>query len=305
MYCWSVSWYGFIQKYFGVFFTAAMALGLFLPEFFMPVSERIILILSTVMTLTFLTVDLKSVWKNLKRLHEIGAIVLFSKAVIPLLLYLAAAPFGQTFSIGVLLLGLTPFAAVSPTLAGLIGGDTEYVIVCQVASTLLAPIYMPALLLFYAGAEITVDAVQMFKTLFFLIIIPFGISLVIRPVIPKLILKTKKYFSALTILLISLLITGIMSGASEPIMENPLKAVPLTGAVFVLGAVLAATGWFVFFFMDMRKRIGLSVASLYVNIGLTAVIAAEFFEPEVMLLVVLYELPANIFPAIMKRIFSE
>lgn len=305
LYCGAVSWYGFIQKYFGLFFAAGIALGLWLPGFFRPVSEHVILILSVVMSLTFLSIDLKAAWENLKRFHNVGAALLISKAVFPLLLYFAARPFGEAVSIGVLLLGLTPFAAVSPTLTKLIGGDTEFIIICQVAVTLLAPFYMPALLLLFAGASIEVDVLQMMKTLIFLILIPFGISLVLRPLIKPVIAATKKYYSALTILLITLLLTGLLSGAAEPIMSNPLKALPMGIIAFVLGMVLSAAGWFGFFFLDRRKRIGLSVANLYMNIGLTAVIAAGFFGADVMLFILLYELPANLFPGILGRIFSR
>ena len=305
LYCLAVSWYVFIQKYFGIFFAAGIVLGLGLPDFFQPVSENVILILAAVMSLTFLTIDLKAAWANLKRFHTVGAALFISKAVIPLLLYFAARPLGDAVSIGVLLLALTPFAAVSPTLTKLIGGDTEFIILCQVSNTLLAPFYMPALLLLYAGAEIDIDAVQMMKTLVFMILIPFGISLVLRPLVPRVIERTKKYYSAVTILLISLLLAGVLSGAAGPITENPLKTLLPAGLTFALGALLSAAGWFVFFFLDRRKRIGLSVSNLYMNIALTAVIATGFFGPDVILFILLYEIPANLFPALLGRIFRE
>ncbi len=300
-----MSWYAFIQKYFGAFFAAGLALGLFFPDFFSPVSERVVLILGTVMTMIFLTIDLKSVILNLKRFHHIGAALFVSKAVFPLLIYLAARPLGEPVSIGVLLLCLTPFAAVSPTITRIIGGDTEFIIICQVLLTLLSPFYMPALLLLYAGAVIELDILQMMKTLVFLILIPFGISLVLRPLLKKAVERTKKYYGAFTIILISVLLSGLLSGASEPITANPLRALPLAGLAVGLGVILSAAGWFGFFFLDRKKRIGLSAANLYMNVGLTAVIAAGFFGAETMLFILLYELPANLLPAALGRIFKD
>ena len=297
-----MNWYKFIQKYFGAFFALGIALGLLLPDFFIPVSERVLLILGIVITLTFLTIDLKAAATNLRRLHHLGAALIISKAVLPLILYLAARPLGDAVSIGVLLLSLTPFASVSPTLTKIVGGDTEFVLLCMVLTTLLAPLYMPFLLLLYAGAEIELDVLQMMKTLFLLIIIPFGISLVLRPLFKRAIETTKRYYGAVTILLITLLLTGLLAGVSEPIMADPLKALPMAGWAILLGTLLSSAGWFLFFFLDRKKRLGLSVANLYMNIGLTAVIAASFFEADVMLFIMMYELPANLMPALIGKI---
>ena len=162
---------------------------------------------------------------------------------------------------------------------------------------------MPALLLLFAGTRIELDPVQMTKTLVLLIFIPFVLALVLRPFFGNAINKTKKYYSAITIILISLLMTGLMTGASAPIRERPFAALPVAVEAVALGIILPLSGWFVFFFLDKKKRLGLSVSSLYMNIGLSAVIASSFFSPEVMLFILIYEIPANIFPAFIARIF--
>jgi BASS family bile acid:Na+ symporter len=292
----------FIQKYFGVFFAAGIALGFFFPGFFMPVSNWIMFLLGSVITLTFLTLDLRAAAVNLKQFHHIGAAMIISKVVLPFILFQLARPFGSDISIAVLLLTLTPFAGVSPTLTKILGGDAEFILLNQVLLTLLAPLYLPALLLLYAGAEIQIDVLAMMKTLLFLIIIPFTISLIIRPVLKQLVERTKRYYGAANILLISLLLTGIIAGTAEQIKENPLKALPMTGCALILGLLLMFAGWFCFFFLDRKKRIGLSVGNIYMNIGLSAVIAAPYFSPGVMMFILIYELPANILPGLIGKI---
>ena len=297
-----MSWYGFIQKYFGIFFAAGLALGLFFPRFFMPVTEHVMLILCTVMVMVFLTIDLQSASANIRKFHLVAAAVLISKVALPFLIYQLAKPLGETVSLAILLLCLTPFAAVSPTLTRILGGDTEFILLLQIITTLLAPFYMPFLLLLYAGAQIELDAVQMVKTLIYLIIIPFGISLVIRPLLGKLVKKTRKYYSALTILLIALLISGLITKASQPLLQDPLRTLPMAAIALALGVLLIFTGWFTFFFLDRKKRVGMAVSTLYMNIGLTAVLSAAFFTPEVMLFVLIYEIPANLLPGFIGRI---
>ena len=297
-----MSWYSFVQKYFGLFFAAGMALGFFFPGVFMPIGDRILLILGAVVTLTFLTLDLGEAAANLKRFHNVAGAVLISKTVIPFLLYRLTLPLGQDFSVGVLLLTLTPFAAVSPTLTGIIGGDTEFTLLTQVIQTLLAPFYMPFLLLLIAGETINLDALSMMKTLIILIIIPFCISLAARSLLRPVILKTGKYYGAITIILITVLLMGLLAGIAAPVREAPEEALKMSASALLLGILLMLAGWFGFFFLDRRKRLGMAVGNLYMNIGLTAVIAAGFFSPGVMMLVLMYELPANLYPAILGRV---
>ncbi|MDC7125302.1 MAG: bile acid:sodium symporter [Spirochaetales bacterium] len=300
-----MKWYSFIQKYFGAFFAAGILLGLFLPRVFLPISDYVLLILGSVMTLTFLTIDYKAILNNLKKAHVIGITILILKVILPFIFYTIAKPLGETVSIGILLLTLTPIATVAPTLTKLMKGDTEFIIILQTLTTLLSPIYMPALLLFFAGTKIEIDTMQMVKTLIFLILIPFCLSLLIRPLFKVTIQKTQKYFGAVTLLLITILLTGLLAGASAPIMKNPIKAFPLALIAFGLGIILPLTGWFVFFFFDKKKRIGLSISTLYMNIGLTAVIAYGFFDADVILFILLYELPANLIPSVLEKIYPR
>jgi BASS family bile acid:Na+ symporter len=254
------------------------------------------------MTLVFLSVDLDAAVANLKKFHNIALVFVITKAVFPFLLFHLFRPFGTEIATAVLLLSLTPFAAISPTLTKVLNGDTEFILLVQIIMTLTAPLYMPFLILLIAGAEVELNVLQMMKTLVFLILIPFGISLIIRLLFPGTVKKTKKYFSAVTILLIALLITGLIAGASGPITAEPFKALPIAGFSVILAVILILSGWFGFFFLDKKKRIGLSVSNLYMNIGLSAVVASGFFSDTVLLFVLIYELPANLLPQLLGRL---
>ena len=295
----------FVQKYFGLLFAAAMATGLLLPGIFLPVAEYTMLILGAVITLTFITIDLKEVLTNLKGFHRIVSVLLITKLILPFILYRLSIPLGPAISIGILMLTLTPFASVSPTVTGILGGDTEFVLVNHVLQTLIAPFYMPLLLLLFAGTSINIDVIGMMKNMLFLILIPFGLSLIIRPIFRKTITRVKPHVSAINILLICLLLTGLLASASCDITADPLKALPMAGIAFLLGIILVATGWYCFLFFDRRKRIGTVVSNLYMNIGLTAVLAAGFFSSEVVLFILLFELPANLLPGLLGRIFNR
>ena len=296
-----MSWYGFIQKYFGLFFAASMAAGLFLPEKLIFLADWSLPILGCVMGLTFLSIDLEAAFRNLKRLKLIGSIFLVTKGLLPLLIFFAAGPLGPTVQTAALLLSLTPFAAISPTLTRIVGGDAELILVEQVVQTISAPIYLPLFFRLIAGTAIEIDTMQMVKTLVFLIIIPLIVTSAARVPARTLITRTRKYYGALSIILISALLCGLLASASGPVTSDPLKTLPLAGFAVALAVFLMASGWFGFFFLGPKQRIGISLGNVYMNIGLSAVLAADFLGPDVLLFVLLYEFPANLLPPLLRR----
>lgn len=300
-----MSWYGFIQKYFGIFLCLGLGIGLIFPSFFKPVSSYALPILGIVMLITFISIDIQHAISSLSKFHNIALVFLLTKAIIPLLLYHLSKPLGSEISIAIFMLGITPFASISPTLTGLLGGDTEFILLNQVLMTLLAPLYMPFLIMLVLGADVQLNPVQMIKTLVSLIFIPFVLSLLIRPIFKKAINRTKKYYGAINILLIMIFLCVLLSTAAEKILKNPLHNLPLLGWGYMLGFFLIISGWLLTFFLDRKKRIGLSVANSYMNIGLTAAVAAGFFGYEVLLFILVYEIPANTLPVLMREIITH
>ncbi len=295
-----MSWYGFIQKYFGLFFGLGILIGLIFSSVFGGYKNLVLPLLGTVMLFTFLSIDIRQALSNLKKFHNIAAVFIITKVILPILLYHLAKPLGADISIAVFMLCITPFASISPTLTTLLEGDTEFILLNQILMTLLAPFYMPILIMLVLGAEVQLNPVQMVKTLTYLIFVPFALSLIIRPLLKSAVLKTKKYFGAINILLIMAVICILLATAAGSILENPLQTLPQLGLSYLLGVILILSGLFIPFFLDRKKRIGLSVSVLYMNVGLTAVVASGFFSPEVLLFILIYEIPVNTLPTLMR-----
>ena len=77
-----MTWYSFIQKYFGYFFAVGLGLGFFCPVFFAPLTSYVILILATVMTFTFLTIDFRLALDSFKSFHKIAITLVILKVVL-------------------------------------------------------------------------------------------------------------------------------------------------------------------------------------------------------------------------------
>jgi BASS family bile acid:Na+ symporter len=184
-------------------------------------------------------------------------------------------------------------------------GDTAFLLVQLVISSLLTPFLFPLMLKLVAGAVISLDTMDMMVMLMKLIFIPFVLSLLLRKFGPSIIEETKHRYGGISVLLITILLLGIVAKGSPTIKGRLLESLPEIGLAFLLGLFLIASGYFPFLFLEKEKRICLALGNLFMNVGLTLVIASQYFSADVVLFCLVYELPANTLPVAMQRLFAE
>ena len=61
--------------------------------------------------------------------------------------------------------------------------------------------------------------------------------------------------------------------------------------LFTVSALLHTIGWFIFWKGKLKDNIAGSLSLGYMNLSLATVLAAQYFGPEVLLVVLLFELP--------------
>ena len=88
----------------------------------------------------------------------------------------AFAPYSTAMAIGIILVGCCPGGVSSNIMSFLCKGDVAYSVGMTCASTLLAPVLTPLLVLWLAGAKVDVDAIGMFKQILIVTIIPIAIG---------------------------------------------------------------------------------------------------------------------------------
>lgn len=292
----------FIQRHFALFLISAIVLGYLFPKPFDFLYDCSLFILGTVMVLSFLSLDLSSLKREIRRPGSLAVTLVIAKFLIPGLLFLVIRPFHPTLAVAVLLVSATPFATVSPAISRLCGGHGEFSLVLLVITTLLSPLTLPATMRLFAGASLAIDLPGMAKTLLQLIIAPFLIAHLLHRFLPGPVEKQKANYGSYSVILIFVLLLGLIARGAPEIRAN-LSLIPLYGgAVMVLGIVLGLSGGFLFFPLTREKRISLSVGLIYVNVGLSILLAAKYFSPPVMLFALLYEIPANLLPGIVKAV---
>lgn len=296
-----MSWIDFIKKHFSLFYLLGILVGYIFSGPLRFLEHAIIPLLAVVMTLSFLSIDIGSLKAAAASVHIYLLIIGVFKVLLPGLLYFAVLPFSPEIALALLLLTATSMAIISTVLTDLLSGDTAFILMLVVFSTLIAPFQMPLVLRLFAGRDIEIDALSMMITLIKLILVPFGISMIIRFLLPNLVKKTKYSYSAVSVLLSTAVLMAVLTNGADYIRSD-LGRVPLMlGPVFAFGGLNAMLGYHGLFLLSKKRRIGLSVSTLYMNIGLSVIIAVKYFSPAVLMFCVLYELPANTIPGLIKR----
>ena len=295
-------WHEVISKFFGIIFLLALVLGFLLPGVFLPLSGITMYVLGVIITLSFLTLDYGEFFKTIKQFYIPLAVFVIYKLLLPAGLYFLFSLWQRNIGLAVLLLAATPVGMITPALAQITGGDRSFVLALVIITAFTAPFYLPLLLQLVGGAYIELNALSMMFSLSTLIFIPFAVSLVLRRFVSGFIKKTAPAHGALSVMLLVFVLLGIAAQGSAYIRENPAVSLSFLGASFVLAAVLAVLGYFGFRFLGRERRLGLTVAVTYMNLALAITLAAKYFTPDVMLFCIMYEVPGNLLPVVLRRL---
>ncbi len=297
-----MKWYQIIQKYFGFIFFASMACGFGFPSFFTKLSDITYVLLGVIITISFLTLDYGQVRHTVKQFYIPVGVFITYKVLIPIALYYVLSLWNVKVALAALLLAATPVGMITPALTQLVGGDRAFVLTMVTLTSFAAPFYLPYLIKFVAGTKISLDALAMMFSLVKLIFIPFVISLIIRRWWKGLIQKTSHTYSAVSVLLLVPVLLGVSAKGAPLIQGNWPMAFSYLGIAVVLCGIFAVLGFGFFWFLDRGKRFGLAISVAYMNLAMSIVIASTYFSLEVVIFCIMYEIPANLLPVVLRRL---
>jgi predicted Na+-dependent transporter len=77
------------------------------------------------------------------------------------------------------------------------------------------------------------------------------------------------------------------------ILENPASLIWKVLILYVVFILLHIIGYFAYLKGSRESRISVAIGAAYMNNGMAIVLAASYFKPEILVLMVLSELPWN------------
>lgn len=198
----------------------------------------------------------------------------------------AFAPYSTAMAIGIILVGCCPGGVSSNIMSFLCKGDVAYSVGMTCASTLLAPVLTPLLVLWLAGAKVDVDAVGMFQQILIVTIIPIAIGFCLNLWLGHKVVfkKIQSCMPGVSVLSLACIVGGVVTTVHDPLVENGFTLFLLTfGMVFchnTIGYLLGYSVGTLFHFNTAKKRtisieVGMQNAGLGTNLAMTFFVATN------------------------------
>lgn len=198
----------------------------------------------------------------------------------------AFAPYSTAMAIGIILVGCCPGGVSSNIMSFLCKGDVAYSVGMTCASTLLAPVLTPLLVLWLAGAKVNVDTIGMLQHILIVTIIPIAVGFGLNVWLghKKVFKKIQSCMPGVSVLSLACIVGGVVTTVHEPLSENGFFLFALTfGMVFchnTIGYILGYTIGRLANFSTAKKRtisieVGMQNAGLGTNLAMTFFVATN------------------------------
>ncbi|MEZ4773333.1 MAG: bile acid:sodium symporter [Bacteroidia bacterium] len=291
-----------IVKYFWVVMLAGLVAGLLWPVYsqsLMPLLEPVLIFL---LFLVFLKTDFLEILSGISNFRLMAYISVMFLIVMPVGVFYMAKPFDPQLAAGFLLLTAMPSGTATPALTDLMKGNVGLSMSVAIITSLLAPVTVPLLMWVCLGAEVELNPFDLFRKLGFLVCLPLVMAAVVKRISPALITKTKPWYSFVNVVIFGVFVYATVGSQQAAILKNPLDLVGQVVALYILFGFLHLAGYLMGWKLAPRDRLTITISRAYMNNGMAIVLAARFFDPAVLILMILSEFPWNTFPLLLQKI---
>jgi bile acid:Na+ symporter, BASS family len=271
---------------------SSMATAIIFPDFGSRFKALPLYCLMVNFFLSYLSIDLGSVWKELR---DFGPrIILFTVVklvVLPVIIYFVFYVFAPDYALSALLLTGVSTGVVAPMISNMVGGNSALVLLVVVVTSALAPFTLPALIKVVAAKEVVISFVSMMQMLATAIFVPIIVVEIIRYLLPRLVEPILKIQFPAALLLFSLMNLGIFYRYAAFFKKEPSVIIMATAVALVLAAIYCVVGVLFFRKGSLENQLAGAVMLGNLNNVLVIVFSSEFFGPVEPLVAAMYVLP--------------
>lgn len=269
----------FIAKWMGLLVLLVAALSLLAPTTFSWISTWYINpMLGVIMFGMGLTLSPKDFKIVLSRPKDILVGCFFQFLIMPMLAWGLTWAFSlpKELALGVILVGCCPGGTASNVITYLAKGDLALSVGVTAASTILAPLLTPLLVLTIAGTMVNVDAIGMLQSIVYVVIAPIVCGLTFQKYLPDITQKLTPYLPAFSSLAIAFTVGIVVSHNASRLLSGGVLVIIVVMLHNLMGLTLgylASTA----LRMSRPKRIALSIEVGMQNSGLASSLAVLHF----------------------------
>ena len=294
-----------------LFVTAAAVLAFLVPDVFSWVRGYAqVAVLGAIMLAMGMTLSKADFKIVASRPFDIALGVLAQYTLMPSIAWLLSefVALPREVAVGLILVGCCPGGVSSNIMSFLCKGDVAFSVGMTTATTLLAPVLTPLLMLWIAGAQVDVDAVGMIKSTLLVTVIPVAVGFAVNTAFgerPRF-AQFKLILPGIAVVALACIVGGVVSATGTGILKS---------GAFVFAAVLLhnafgyVAGYAIAFFARFTepKRRTLSIEVGMQNAGLATVLSARHFPtmPEAQLVSALSCLWHSVSGAMLAGVFNR
>ncbi len=295
---------GLIEKHFWLILLAGILLGLWSPVPFNAPQVLPKILLGMMLFLAFLKIDALEVLENMKNFRLMIYIAFIYMLVIPLVFYFSARVFNAELAVGVLLLTAMPAGVSTPVLTDIVKGNISLSMSLVIVSQFVAPFTVPLLFWLVDINSLTINKLLILKDIAILVFLPLIVSQIVKRLLPLTIEKTQHLFTSANVFLLFSFVYIAISSQRNVILENPTGLIWKIAVLYLVFILLHIIGYMISYKEIRENRIAIAIGAAYMNNGMAIVLAASYFKPEILVLMVLSELPWNTLLAPFKKVLS-
>jgi BASS family bile acid:Na+ symporter len=296
----------FIEKYFWLFLIAGILIGLWNPLPFRTFPAYLPKILLGMMLFSvFLKIDSLQILENIRNYKLMIYITLIYMIIIPVFFFFSFRIFNPDLAIGILLLTAMPAGVSAPALTDIVKGNVPLSMSLTIVSQIISPFTVPLLFWLINLNGHSIDKLLMLKDMSIIVFMPMILAHVVKKYFPLGIAKTQHLFTSLNVLLLFAFVYLAISSQRNYILENPGGMVWKIAVLYLVFILLHIIGYMICFKQNKENRIAVAIGAAYMNNGMAIVLATSYFKPEVLVLMVLSELPWNTLIAPFKKVISQ
>lgn len=291
-----------IEKYFWAFLIAGICLGLWLPVPFKIPGYLPELLLGMMLFFVFLKIDALEILEKMRNYKMMISVSIVYMIIIPVLFYFMFILIDRELALGILLLTAMPAGVSTPALTDILKGNISLAMSVAIITQMIAPFTVPLLFWIIGTEGLDINKLQLFRDIAILVFLPLLISQLFKRYFPLLINRNIHLITSANIFLLFSFVYIAISSQSGVILDNPVSLLLKTAVLYLVFILLHAAGYFLYPKETRENRIALAVTSAYMNNGLAIVLASTYFGPDILVLMVLSEIPWNTLLAPFRRI---
>lgn len=292
----------FIERYFWLLLLGGIGLGLWNPVPFIAPSFVTKTILGMMLFFVFLKIDPLDVLEHIKNYRMMIYLTFVYMIILPLVFYISLKYIDKDLAIGVLLLTAMPAGLSSPALADIAGGNSSLSMSLVIITQIIAPFTVPFIFWMIKINGMDINELMLLRDIALLVFVPMLISQVVKKSFPATVARTRHLFTSANVLVMAIFVYVVIASQRNVILDNLNGLLWKIAVLYLVFILLHAAGYMIYPRESKKNRLSVSISFAYMNNGMAIVLAASYFKPEILVLMVLSELPWNTLLAPFKKV---